>query len=194
MTQKYLLKTHQARFRNLTFTTFLLALFLNFNSLNAQVYCTPTATTDDATGVRRVRFNTIDNATNGNPAYMDYTAISTTVAAFSNHALRVNVNTGGNYTVYGYAWIDWNDDGDFVDAGEDYDLGSATNVTNGLTSLSPVNINIPNTPGTLRMRVRIGYGAVPTPCGNHNWSETEDYTIIVTGPQHVQVLQPLPQL
>ena len=66
------------------------------------------------------------------------------------------------------AWIDWNDDGDFDDAGESYDLGTATNVTNGLTSLSPVNITIPNSPGNLRMRIRSGYGSYPTSCGNHD--------------------------
>lgn len=80
------------------------------------------------------------------------------------------------------AWIDWNDDGDFDDAGESYDLGTATNVTNGLTSLSPVNITIPNSPGNLRMRIRSGYGSYPTSCGNHDQSEAEDYTIIVTAP------------
>ena len=73
--------------------------------------------------------------------------------------LRVYVNTGGNYIDYQSVYFDWNGDGDFADAGEFYNLGIASNVTNGLTSLSPLSITIPAgaITGSVRMRVQSRY-------------------------------------
>ncbi len=53
--------------------------------------------------------------------------------------LSVNLNTDGNYTTYSYVWIDWNQDSDFEDAGEEYDLGSATNTPNGAIYILCIN-------------------------------------------------------
>ncbi len=146
-------------------------------------YCTPTATTDDASGVTNVSFNTISNSSTGTPAYTDFLSTSTTVVTGTGYALSARVNTAGNYTVNTKAWIDWNKNLVF-DANEEYDLGSATNVTDGSTSLSPVSITVPATAvvGTTRMRVRTTWNTQPTACGNQNYSETEDYTVVVEAP------------
>ncbi|MDK2770979.1 MAG: GEVED domain-containing protein [Flavobacterium sp.] len=144
-------------------------------------YCVPTATTDDATGITNVTFNTINNTTTGTAAYSDFHCTqTTTVMATTTHALSVNVNTAGAYTVYVKAWIDWNNNGLFTDAGEEYDLGSANSVASGPPSGSPLNITIPVTPGDYPMRVRATYNTAPTPCNNQNYSEAEDYMITVT--------------
>lgn len=152
----------------------------NENVINATTYCSTTAASDDATGITRVVFNTIDNASTGIPAYTDYTAQSTTVSQGSSYDLSVRVNTGGNYTVYAKAWIDWNRNGVF-EAGEEYDLGNANNQTDGLTSLSPLSITVPmsSVTGNVTMRVRARFSSAPTACGDHSWSEAEDYTITI---------------
>jgi hypothetical protein len=152
----------------------------NENVINATTYCAATATSDDATGITRIIFNTIDNASTGNPAYTDYTAQSTTVSQGSSYNLSVRVNTAGNFTVNAKAWIDWNRNGVF-EAGEEYDLGNATNQTDGLTSLSPLSITVPmsSVTGNVTMRVRAGFSTAPTACGAHSWSEAEDYTITI---------------
>ncbi|MCH2229079.1 MAG: PKD domain-containing protein [Crocinitomicaceae bacterium] len=136
---------------------------------------------DDATGFTEVTFNTIANTTTGDPAYSDYTAQSTQVNAGQSYDLGVQVNTAGNYTVQTKAWIDWNQNCDFTDPGEEYDLGTATNQTSAPTSLSPVSITIPlgAALGNTIMRVRTTWNTAPTPCGNQNYSEAEDYTIEV---------------
>lgn len=146
------------------------------------VYCTVSATTDDNTGITKVIFNTIDNTSTGAPGYTDYTNISTDVVPGQQYQLSVRVNTDGNYTVQTRAWIDWNKNCTF-DAGEEYNLGSATNTANGLTSLSPLTITVPANAvlGPTTMRIRTVYGNTVTPlaCGNQNYSEAEDYTINV---------------
>ena len=128
-------------------------------------------------------FNTISSSSTGTAAYTDFLSISTTVLTGSSYALSARVNTAGNYTVNTKAWIDWNKNLVF-DANEEYNLGSATNVTDGATSLSPVSITVPATAvvGTTRMRVRATYNTAPTACGNQNWSETEDYSVVVQAP------------
>ncbi|HIP31195.1 MAG TPA: PKD domain-containing protein, partial [Crocinitomicaceae bacterium] len=143
-----------------------------------------TSSTDDATGVTEVIFNTISNTSAGDPEYTDYTAMSTDVNTNQTYTLSVKINTAGNYTAPTKAWVDWNQNCVFTDAGEEYDLGAATNVTDGVTSLSPVSITIPAGAalGNTIMRIRTtweGAGAtiLPVPCGNQNYSETEDYTI-----------------
>ncbi len=146
-------------------------------------YCTPNATTNDATGITNVTFGTINNTTGSNAAYSDYTSISTTIYKGHTYDLSVSINTSGNYTVKTRAWIDWNHNCVF-DSGEMYDLGSATNVTSGLTSNSPLSITVPETAqsGFTTMRIRSVYGstAIPTPCDNQNYSEAEDYSLNIT--------------
>lgn len=150
--------------------------------INSCTFCTPTASTNDATGVTNVNFNTINNGSPGDPAYTDFTAQSTDVTIGNAYTLTVNVNTSGNYLVSAKAWIDWNRDCDFDDSGEEFDLGQVANVTNEPTSITP-SIAIPATAshGNTVMRVRARYDNDPTPepCGNHNWSEAEDYTIFI---------------
>jgi lysyl endopeptidase len=145
-------------------------------------YCTVSASTDDNTGVTRVQFNTIDNVSVGAPAYTDFTNISTTLNVGQSYDMSVRVNTDGQYTVQTRAWIDWNQNCLF-DQGEEYNLGSAVNVANGLTSLSPLSITVPagalTGPTTMRIRAVYGTSAIPAACGNQNYSEAEDYTIIV---------------
>lgn len=152
-----------------------------FTTSNAPCVCVPTATFDDNTGITNVTFNTINNTTTGTAAYTN-TGISTTVTGTNIYPLSVSVNTNGAYTVNVKAWIDWDNNGLFTDPGEEYNLGSATNGNPILSSLSPLNISIPNIVGTFKMRVRASYNTAPTPCGNQDYSEAEDYTIVVTAP------------
>ena len=146
------------------------------------IYCTSVGQTFD--GITNVTFNTINNTTSGTSSgYTDYTATqSTTVTQGSPYSLTIKINTGGNYTNYSKAWIDWNKDGTFSTSTEEYNLGTAVNVTNGNTSLSPLSITVPATAtiGTTRMRVSTQYSVVPTPCNASFDGEVEDYSVVVT--------------
>src|SRR5690606_23433678 len=134
---------------------------------------------NDTTGITNVTFNTINNATDNNEGYYnDYTSISTEIQAGESYDLNVNVDTAGEYWVYTKAWIDWNKDGEFNTDNEQYDLGNAFDVTNGLTSQSPLEIEIPiDAQGQYRMRIRTVYNNnLFTACSNEDYSEAEDYT------------------
>ncbi|MGB3526934.1 MAG: GEVED domain-containing protein, partial [Flavobacteriales bacterium] len=152
-------------------------------TLSGACYCAPTASSNDATGVTNVTFNTINNSSSGAPFYTDYSTQSATVDQGGSYPLSVRVNTAGNYTVHVKAWFDWNQNGVF-DASEGYILGTATNVADGSPSASPYTIPVPVTaiPGTTVMRVRASWNVAPTACGNNNYSEAEDYTIHVVVP------------
>ena len=169
-------------------------------------YCTIVAPANyDSTGITQVTFGDINNPSNtgvagvSNIYYTNFTNISTDVIAGESYDLSVNVNTSGNWMVWASAWIDWNNDGVFdtalaTNGGEAYNLGSALNVTNGATSGSPLSIIIPDVePGEYRMRIRAVYGtaAIPNPCENQDYSETEDYTIIVISDPCVGVISPI---
>ncbi len=145
------------------------------------VACVPTSTSDDATGVTNVTFNTINNSSTGVDAYTNNSATITTVNKGQTYPLSVKVNTFGNYLVVTKAWIDWNQDCTFDPATEEYVLGNATNVTDGLTASSPLSILIPATAltGNTKMRIRATYNVPPTSCGDQSYSEAEDYTLNV---------------
>ncbi len=149
-------------------------------------YCYSYGNTDWETSTTRVVFNTIDNTSgkptdaNGN-AYSDYTGLSTTVYTDNSYDLTVQVNTDGDYTTGTVVWIDWNQDSDFDDEGEEYNLGTATNVSDGATSNSPLSVTVPIDAATGKtiMRVSTQYNAYPTSCDTGYDGEVEDYTIEV---------------
>lgn len=123
-----------------------------------------------------VVFNTINNSSTSNAGYENFTSVSTTVAQGATYALSVTIG-GGQADEKVIAWIDYNQDFDFTDPGEEI-LNSAIG-TGPFTG----NVTIPGgaTPGTTRMRVRLSDTTNPptnfTPCGNSQFGQVEDYTI-----------------
>lgn len=156
-----------------------------FNISSAQpVYCTSAGTTTYQTSITLVSFNTISNSSAKPSGYSNYTSLVAEVIKGTSYPLTVNLNTDGNYRVWARAWIDWNIDGDFIDAGESFDLGNAINTSNGPTSSSPLTITIPAgaVTGTTRMRISAKYNAYPTSCETGFDGEVEDYTLSVQNP------------
>ncbi|HFX17611.1 MAG TPA: hypothetical protein ENK64_00525, partial [Flavobacteriales bacterium] len=149
---------------------------------NPPTYCDSAGEMSHGTAITTVTFNTIDNNSGGkaNP-YEDYTYLKTVVQRGQSYDLTVKVDTDGRYTVYTKVWIDWNQDEDFDDAGEEYDLGAAYNVLNKPTVNSPLSITIPVGAkiGDTRMRVSSKYNAYPTACETGLDGEVEDYTVTV---------------
>ena len=147
------------------------------------VYCNSAGNMSFTTAVTNVQFNTINQTSGKTTPYSDYTAVSTTVALGSYYPLSVKANTDGNFTVYSKVWFDWNHDGTYT-AAEEADLGTANNVSNGVTSNSPLTILIPHNAvvGNTRMRVSVKYDIYATPCENAFDGEVEDYTLNIMQP------------
>ncbi len=136
-------------------------------------YCSATTNETCCMGINNVTFNTINNSTdNINYIYTDFTAISTNVTKGQTYTLSL---TGYDNPQYFMAWFDWNHDGDFEDADESYEIGSDMEASSFITIPSDA------TTGNIRMRVRSEYlyYSPPTACGNVEYGECEDYTIIV---------------
>ncbi|WP_458628041.1 GEVED domain-containing protein [Winogradskyella sp. PC D3.3] len=165
-----------------------------------EVCATPSLTYCDSYGngsdgwltlINNVKFNTIDNTSpNIDNDYTDFTAISTTVTIGQTYNLDVRVNTGGTYTTVTRAWIDWNNDGDFSDANEVYELGNAYDVVDGSTDGSPLSIEVPSNAviAATRMRISTKFGSTPsTPCQTTFDGEVEDYTINIQQPVNAEI-------
>lgn len=140
-------------------------------------------------GISGVSFGTIDNTGSDNTyvdTYTDYSSsFQATILRNTSYNLRVYVNTNGSYTNYQKAWIDWNANGSFTDAGEEYDLGTVYNDANGLSSSCPLSITVPPdaAEGNIKMRVISRYGSPGTSCLTGLDGEVEDYALWVRFPR-----------
>ncbi|OFX17846.1 MAG: hypothetical protein A2033_05465, partial [Bacteroidetes bacterium GWA2_31_9] len=156
-------------------------------SNQAVTYCTSGASTTDDGKIDAVVFNTINNNTAGSGCvtYTDFTNLSTDVAPLQAIPLSITMGScGGNYYKDARAFIDWNNDGDFTDAGETVATSNLHgNGTYNATVTVPANVSTCYT----RMRVvcmekaqslteQQFYDALLS-CGSYSWGETEDYTV-----------------
>lgn len=153
-------------------------------------YCTPNVpNTNAAHYINRVRFGSlaqnIDNSSGYDNGYGDYTANIADVYIGSTETIRIDVNKEQNWMQVGFAvWIDFNNDGDFTDAGEDvwFVGGTGTSGTIAGNAVSD-SFTIPNTAlaGQTRMRVAFRNWWHPTdPCDGSfdgNLGEYEDYSV-----------------
>lgn len=150
--------------------------------------CISNGNTQFNTSTTDVTFNTINNLNSGksDDGYGNFTNLATDVNRNNTYPLTVNVDTDGNFTTQTIVWIDWNQNCSFTDAGEEYILGSAENVTNGDTSASPLLITVPVDAalGNTIMRVSTKYvdtddPGLPMACLTSYDGESEDYTLNV---------------
>ena len=107
--------------------------------------------------------------------YGDFTNLSTNVYIGSDANIIV---TNGNPFAEDQlgVWIDWNQDGDFDDAGEQIPVtGSPGTGPYSATINPPVGASL----GETRMRIRLTFIGAVNPCGITPFGEVEDYTILV---------------
>jgi hypothetical protein len=106
--------------------------------------------------------------------YTNYTSVSANVSAGTTYPISVsnpNYFSGDQCRV----WVDWNRNGVFTDAGETFTLTGTTTFT-GSVVVPAGALN-----GNTRMRVQLLYNSTPTPCNTTGYSESEDYTLAVSG-------------
>ncbi len=151
----------------------------SFTSLSV-VYCAASGSNGDEEWIESVEVAGVTNVSGTNAGYAD----------FSNIVIDVELNQSYDFTLtpewlntqfdeYWVIWIDYDNDGDFTDAGElVYDAGSANqNVQTG-------SFAIPSTAtiGNVRMRIAMRFNEMPSSCGSFNFGEVEDYTINIMDP------------
>jgi hypothetical protein len=150
----------------------------------SQSYCTPTTdcgisiTSFNLTGENGNDINNSSTCMNG--GYTDYTNLSATVEKGFYYQGNANVDLGTSTAAKFYVWVDWNQDGDFLD---NYEFVYNCSFNSGSQTSVNFIFYVPDSAllGTTRMRLRMtesnssGFGA----CTNSTTGETEDYSISV---------------
>ncbi len=138
-------------------------------------YCASQGNTVTDEWIKRVVCGSIDYTSNVNGGYGDFTSRSTNMSKGSTYSITIYPAWSG--TVYSEAyrvWIDYNQDGDFEDSGEQVYTQAKTTATsvNGSFTVPTSALT-----GSTRMRVSMRYNTEPDPCGNFDYGEVEDYTV-----------------
>jgi hypothetical protein len=143
-------------------------------------YCNPNPSSVDGTGITNVSMDTLSNTTGAEPGnYGNYSSMIAVAAQGATFPIDITLATGYTYDMW--AWVDWNDDLDFSDPGEDFFLGTSTNVNPTTFSSS---IAIPATAALGNHRIRIGGAdaglgttSPSNPCYTGAYASFEDYTL-----------------
>src|SRR5690606_22004673 len=140
-----------------------------------ECYCTPSAVNGVDYFISHVTTNnalqdldkTSGFTTGG---YADYSETDVLIA-HANQEFDFSIDLG-TYTTRVGIWIDLNQDGSFLDEGENIVL--TPNYVSNVSGTILVPAEMPD--GNYRMRIRTVSGT-PAPCGLQDYSEAEDYTL-----------------
>lgn len=155
------------------------------SGVNGVAYCVSTPSTNADSRINNLTFAGINNTpAAGCTTYSDYTNLTASLRPGQTIPLSITAGTcGANKDKIVQVYIDWNSDGDFVDAGELVATSTVITATGTFTS----NITVPATvlPETsTRMRVVLvetTNAATISPCGTYTGGgETQDYNIVFT--------------
>ncbi|UCF43039.1 MAG: hypothetical protein JSV99_10735 [Planctomycetota bacterium] len=121
-----------------------------------------------------VQVGRIDNDSGCNN-YGDYTYLSTTMEMGRDYTITVTNGNPDEESQCGI-WVDWNADGDFNDAEEAIAVAGTPGLGPYTASITPPGGAVL---GETRMRARIRWQGVVSPCGDTPYGEVEDYTVFV---------------
>jgi chitodextrinase len=141
----------------------------------AITYCTSQGNSTADERIGKVVLGTISNTSTGGAGYENFTALSTNTVRGT--AYTITITPSWTSTVYseGYAvFVDYNKDGDFVDAGETVFTKTTSTAT---TATGSFTIPATATLGATRMRVAMKYNGTPTSCEAISYGQVEDYTL-----------------
>ena len=167
----------------------LLAAFLGFAQFAAAQYCTPTYTyacsqynmtvNSFSTTGGSINITNNNQGCSGGSGHTYYSSLGHTTSPAS--LVNFSVTSGPNYPVRIYIWVDYNQDGDFYDAGEQ--VAYNNNVAANGTWTGSFTIPATAASGATRMRVRsVYYYYGNHPCNNLYYGESEDYNFTIQAP------------
>ncbi|MDH7445521.1 GEVED domain-containing protein [Aquimarina sp. 2201CG14-23] len=152
------------------------AATVSFTTLDAgsNTYCDSASTNVNDEFISNVQLNTINN-NSGAQFYSDFTSSATDLNEGQTYTISVTPTWTGTVYAEGYAvWIDYNNNGDFEDAGElVWSKSPSTNTNNSGSFTVPTGTS----ETAVRMRVSMKYNDIPTSCETFTYGEVEDYTV-----------------
>jgi chitodextrinase len=151
---------------------------------NGIAYCTAKGKSSAREYINKFQLGTINNLSGNNSGYGNFISQSTNLAKGSSNTMSiVPAWTNAVYAECYAVWIDFNQDGDFTDSGEQV-------INQSKTKATPINgtITIPSTAllGTTRLRVAMKLYVAPTACESFAYGEVEDYTVNITAAGRVE--------
>jgi subtilisin family serine protease len=148
-------------------------------SLKSQrAYCATSYSNTSDDWITNVQFNTINNSS-GSVGYEDFTSISTEVLPGESYELIVDIQVQGAWFQHCWVWFDWDQNEDFTDTGEAFDLGDNGGDTGPYQFSQMITIPATASLGSTRMRIAERYNSDPESCTQTTYGEAEDYTIII---------------
>lgn len=148
-------------------------------------YCDSQGNNSSLEYIKNVVFNEINNPTDNDGGYANYTNLSAQVSPGMTYQIHLTPGFPNEqlYQEYWRVWIDYTQDGDFLDMGEMVYQGSGNSMVTG-------NISIPILAlvGQTRMRVQVNLnGYTSTGCDIYARGEVEDYTLIINGENNFKI-------
>ncbi|MHA6247908.1 M4 family metallopeptidase [Pontibacter sp. CAU 1760] len=142
------------------------------------VYCTSKGSNASYEWIDLVQFGGFTNTSGSDGGYKDNTNLTGNVVLGSSNTIYISAGfVSTAYTEYWKVYIDFNQDGDFSDTGEQVVSGSSS--SSGTLSAT---FTVPSTAklGKTRMRVSMKYNASQTACETFGYGEVEDYSVNIT--------------
>jgi PKD repeat protein len=141
-------------------------------------YCTASGSNTSREWINSLSLGTYTNTSGSNNGYGDFTASPVSFLSGNSYSLGLALGYSGKTRLeYWRVWIDYNMDGDFLDAGETvYAVDAQKGNVSG-------TVTIPSgLAGDTRMRVSMKYNAAPSSCEQFVYGEVEDYTLSLSVP------------
>ncbi|PKQ69729.1 S8 family serine peptidase [Raineya orbicola] len=150
---------------------------VNFTTSAASVsWCASNGSNNSYEWIDLVRLGSINRTSGRETGGYVNTGLSTNLVRGTTYTINFSAGFSSTaYTEYWKIWIDWNRDGDFLDAGE-----QIVNGTSSSSATLSASFTVPTTAvlGNTRMRVSMS-DASQNSCGSFSYGEVEDYTINV---------------
>jgi len=142
--------------------------------------------------ISNVSFAGINNPS-GKTSYSDFTNQSGNVTTGNSYTIDLTTTySWQTYDEYFQVWIDYNQDGIFQEPSElagSFVANAASNSVGAMSTTSGT-IAIPTTAldGATRMRIAMKRGQVASSCGAISFGEIEDYTLVISNNNTLQLL------
>ncbi|GAA4367174.1 hypothetical protein GCM10023185_38820 [Hymenobacter saemangeumensis] len=143
-------------------------------------YCASKGSSVTYEWIDLVQLGSINRSSGADAGYYNGTALSTGLTAGTTNTIYFSAGFSGTaYTEYFKVYIDYNKDGDFIDAGEL--VVSAAGSTSASTRSASFTVPTTARNGSTRMRVVMSDNSATTSCNSYSYGETEDYTVSISG-------------
>lgn len=173
--------------RKIYFLFFVLLVALTSKAQFPAPYCAASFSSgvEPITKVQFAGINNASPATTGGDALQNFLSLTAAVQQTGSYTITVEGNSDGPYTNFYRVFFDWNQNNDFTDPGEMYEIGSISNSTglDGQTASASISVPLSALVGNTRMRVIKKYGTTnpfTASCNTTGYGQAEDYTVTVT--------------